>query len=119
VLRRCTLEVEAVPAIFLHNCVAVVSALLIAFALRIRWLVALISFGIAMASSLAWKSIGFEWEIAWKNYLYRPVIEGELWHGSATETEVAGVIIFWLLPLALAYVTALARIAKIKERREV
>jgi hypothetical protein len=97
----------------------VVLTLLLAFVLRIRWLVALVSFGITMAASLAWKSLGYEWMVAWGKYLYKPVLAGGLWRQSATEEEITGLIVFWLLPLALAYATAVARIAKIKRGQRI
>ncbi len=109
------MESSAIPAVFLHNCIAVVVALLLASVLRIRWLVALITWSLTIGVSFFWKELGREWLLAWTKYLRWPVIDGGLWRDSATEGEIVGLLIFWLLPLALAYAAALAYIAKIKD----
>jgi len=109
------LEPSAIPAIFLHNCIAVVGALLLASVLRIRWLVALIVWSVTMGASFFWKELGQQWLLTWTVYLRRPVIDGGLWTDSASEGEIVGLLVFWLLPLALAYATALAYISKISD----
>lgn len=106
------MENSAIPAVFLHNCAAVVLVLLLALVLHVRWLVTLIAAALVMAGSLLWKDIGYEWGAAWQKYFYKPVLEGGLWHDSTTETEIIGLILFWLLPLGLAYATSLATIAR-------
>ena len=109
------MDASAIPAVFLHNCGAVVITLLLTVFLRIRWLAALIAWGLTIGASFLWKDIGPEWYDAWMRYLYRPVVKGGLWHGTVTDVEIIGTIIFWLLPLGLAYATTLARITKIKD----
>ncbi len=108
------LDTTAIPSIFLHNFIAVIGSLLLTIALRIRWLVTLIAWGVAFGTSFLWEKAGYEWHVTWKTYLYDPVLEGGLWHDSASDAEVFGLFLFWLMPLALAYMVALARIAKIE-----
>lgn len=109
------MESGAIPAIFLHNSIAVVLTLFLSFLIRIRWLVSLIAWSITFGLSFLWKGIGIDWFLAWKRYFRELIFEGGLWHNTVTEKEIAGLLIFWLLPLALAYATALARIVRVKD----
>ena len=108
------MEASAIPAVFLHNCIAIVAALLLALVLRVRWLVTLIAWGVTFGAGYAWRNMGYEWMNAWIEYVRKPVIDGGLWHDSASQAEIVGLLIFWLLPLALAYAVTLACIAKIE-----
>jgi len=112
VIGRCFLESGAVPAAFLQNCSAIILALLIAPLLRIRWLSAFIACGGAFTLSLLWRNIGREWQAAWTVYFHNPLLKGGLWKGTLTNMEVIGVLVFWLLPLGLAYFTTLTLITK-------
>ena len=109
------MESGAIPAVFLHNCIAVVLTLILTLIIQIRWLVSLIAWSLTIGAAFLWKSIGTEWFLAWKRYFRELIYEGGLWQDPVTEKEITGLVLFWLLPLALAYVTALARIVKVKE----
>jgi hypothetical protein len=109
------LESNAIAALFLHNCIAVVLVLLLSILVRIRWLVSLIAWSLTIGASFLWKGIGNEWFLAWNKYIKKLVFDGGLWRDSTTEAEIIGLLLFWLLPLGLAYATALARITKIKD----
>jgi hypothetical protein len=109
------LDTSAIPAAFLHNCIAVVLVLLFSTFIRIRWLVSLIAWALTIGVSFFWRDIGCDWYSAWQTYLHEPVFGKGLWTDSASEVEIIGLLIFWLMPLALAYATALARITKISD----
>lgn len=106
------MEFDAYPALLLHNLTAMVLSLLLTIPLRVRWLVSLIAWMGTIWGSFIWKDIGISWQDPWRAYFYEPVLGGGLWRGSVTETEIVGILIFWLLPLALAYAVTLARIIK-------
>jgi hypothetical protein len=108
------LDTTAVPAIFLHNFIAVIATLLLSIPIRIRWLITLIAWGLAIGLSFLWEQVGLTWHFTWKTYFYNPIFGGGLWHDSASDAEVFGLFLFWLMPLALAYLVALARIARIE-----
>ena len=108
------MESMAIPAAFLHNCVAITVALLLALVLRVRWLVSLIAWGVTFGAGYLWRDMGAEWMNAWIEYVRKPVMDGGLWHESASQNEIVGILIFWLLPLGLAYAVTLMCIAKIE-----
>ena len=108
------MNTSSLPAIFLHNFIAVIATLLLSIPIRIRWLITLIAWGLALGVSFLWEQVGHVWHSTWKTYLYNPVFEGGLWHDSASDEEIYGFLLFWLMPLALAYMVALARIARIE-----
>jgi hypothetical protein len=91
------------------------AALLLSIPLRIRWLITLIAWGLAIGVSFLWESAGYELHSAWRTYFYDPILGGGLWHDSASDTEIFGFFLFWLMPLALAYMVALARIGKMQK----
>ncbi len=101
--------------VMLHNAIAVVVALLITVVLRVRWLAALLSLASSIGASCLWRGIGQSWAIGWIRYLYKPVLGGGLWHGTVTHNEFVGLLLFWLLPLGLAYAVTLARVARIQK----
>jgi len=108
------LDTTALPALFLHNLSAVIACLLLTIPLRIRWLCTLLAWGIAIGVSFMWERAGYQLHSTWKAYFYDPILGGGLWHDSASDAEVFGFFLFWLMPLALAYMMALARIGKME-----
>lgn len=108
------MDSTSLPAIFLHNFIAVIATLLLSIPIRIRWLITLIAWGLAFGTSFLWKQVDPVWNFTWKTYFYNPIFKGGLWHDSASDEEIYGFLLFWLMPLALAYMVALARIARIE-----
>jgi len=106
------LESLGVPAAFLHNCAAIMFVMLLSIFIHVRWLVIPVAWVFTIAGSFLWMKIGFGWYSAWYAYCYSPVIGGSLLRSPTTERKIIGLLIFWLLPLALAYAAAVARIAK-------
>ena len=95
--------VDPVPPILLHNVIIVALAVFVWVLSRKRHFAVALAFVAGMGVSLLWRNVGLDFAIGWRDLLYEPVFEGDLFRHPFDLDPAVGFLATWLLPFALAH----------------